>query len=48
MPPKKEDEECEMCLHKMHKGECKEIVEYYGKQLQKETGKKRGKCGCWR
>ena len=41
------EKECEMCLHPIHKGECKKIV-YYGKQLQKELGKETGKCGCFR
>ena len=39
------EEECEMCLHKVHKGECKEIVEL-DKRLQKELGKKKDICGC--
>ena len=45
-PEALKDKECEMCLHPIHKGECRKIVEYYGKLLQKETGKKRGICGC--
>ena len=39
------EEECEKCLHKVHKKECKLIVEY-SKELQREVGKKRGRCGC--
>ncbi len=41
------EKECEMCLHPMHKGECRVMTEY-GKELQKQTGKKRGRCGCFR
>ncbi len=39
------EEECPMCLHPKHKGICKIMTEH-GKELQKQTGKKRSRCGC--
>ena len=40
------ENECSVCLHKVHRSECQEIV-MLNKNLQKKYKRKNDICGCW-